>query len=92
MKIVADVNIPFVEEAFDSVGSVTTVNGRRISADEVSDADVLLVRSVTMVDANLLQRSKVKFVGNNGGHCRLWQRGLPRIGARASVGYAVPGV
>ena len=63
MKIVADVNIPFVEEAFDSVGSVTTVNGRRISADEVRDADVLLVRSVTMVDANLLQRSKVKFVG-----------------------------
>jgi erythronate-4-phosphate dehydrogenase len=63
MKIVADANIPFVKEAFDSVGNVTTVIGRQITPEQVRDADILLVRSVTHVDADLLRHSKVKFVG-----------------------------
>ncbi len=63
MKIVADTNIPFVEECFSSAGRVTVIPGRQMSAKTVADADVLLVRSVTKVSERLLAGSKVKFVG-----------------------------
>jgi len=62
MKIVADANIPFVSECFSSVGEVITVGGREIIPGVVSDADVLLVRSITRVNADLLAGSKVRFV------------------------------
>ncbi len=63
MKIVADPNIPFVEEAFGPLGEVRLVSGREIKAEAVRDADALLVRSVTPVNAALLDGSLVKFVG-----------------------------
>jgi len=63
MKIVADVNIPFVRECFSSIGDVEVVGGREITRDVVADADVLLVRSITPVFADLLTGSKVRFVG-----------------------------
>lgn len=62
MKIVADTNIPFVKECFSSIGDVTTISGRDITADVVADADILLVRSITKVDELLLKGSNVKFV------------------------------
>ena len=62
MKIVADMNIPFVKECFSSIGEVEVVAGRQIKPKEVIDADVLLVRSVTPVNEKLLAGSKVKFV------------------------------
>ncbi|KPJ91676.1 MAG: hypothetical protein AMJ53_11120 [Gammaproteobacteria bacterium SG8_11] len=63
MKIVADANIPFVEEAFGEVGTVIPVTGRLLTPDQVRDADILLVRSVTPVNQELLKGSKVSFVG-----------------------------
>ena len=63
MKIIADTNIPYVEECFSSVGEVVLAEGREISAGLVRDADVLLVRSVTGVGRDLLQGSSVRFVG-----------------------------
>jgi erythronate-4-phosphate dehydrogenase len=63
MKIIADENIPFVSECFSSLGEVKVLNGRDITAETVKDADILLVRSITKVDANLLKKSKVAFVG-----------------------------
>lgn len=63
MKIVADENIPLVNELFGEFGSVLTRAGRHISADDVHDADILLVRSVTRVNASLLAGSQIKFVG-----------------------------
>jgi len=63
MRIVADENIPYVQEAFGRLGSVRTVAGRSMTGDEVADADVLLVRSVTRVDDALLGGSSVRFVG-----------------------------
>lgn len=64
MKIVADENIPSVAEAFASLGEVTLVQGRGLRAAQVRDADILLVRSVTRVDADLLAGSRVRFVGS----------------------------
>jgi len=63
MRIVADPNIPFVQEAFGPLGEVQLVPGREINAKSVRDADALLVRSVTSVNAALLDGSSVKFVG-----------------------------
>ena len=62
MKIVADANIPFVRECFSSLGEVEVVAGREITSDIVADADALLVRSITPVNAKLLATSSVKFV------------------------------
>jgi len=63
MNIVADENITFIHEVFDGLGEVKTYAGRSITAEQVKDADVLLVRSVTQVNEGLLSGSNVKFVG-----------------------------
>lgn len=63
MKIVADENIPQVEELFSELGEVSLVSGRNLKAEQLQDADILLVRSVTQVNEELLESSKVKFVG-----------------------------
>jgi erythronate-4-phosphate dehydrogenase len=62
MQIIADQNIPFVKECFSSIGTVSLCAGREITSAAVKDADLLLVRSVTNVNAQLLYGSRVKFV------------------------------
>ena len=64
MKIIADENIPCVEQAFASLGEVGLLPGRDMQRDQVRDADILLVRSVTRVDQALLEGSNVRFVGS----------------------------
>ncbi|HCP55598.1 MULTISPECIES: 4-phosphoerythronate dehydrogenase PdxB [Pseudomonas] len=63
MRIVADENIPLVNEFFSGFGQITRLPGRGIKPADVADADVLLVRSVTRVNKALLAGSKVRFVG-----------------------------
>ncbi len=63
MKIIADENIPYVKEVFSSLGRIRCVSGRSMHRDLLRDADVLLVRSITRVDANLLEGANVRFVG-----------------------------
>lgn len=62
MRIVADENIPFVKDAFSSFGTVTLLPGRQINRADVLNADMLLVRSVTCVNAELLEGTAVSFV------------------------------
>jgi len=62
MRIIADENIPLVKEAFGRIGDVETMPGRDISRGNIRDADVLLVRSITKVDRDLLEGASVKFV------------------------------
>ena len=64
MKIVADENMPLVSEMFSAYGEVETFPGREIGPEQVKDADVLLVRSVTPINAELLAGSSVRFVGS----------------------------
>lgn len=64
LKIVADQNIPCADEAFGSLGEVTTKQGHQIGTGDVTNADVLLVRSVTPVTPELLHGSLVRFVGS----------------------------
>lgn len=61
--IVADENIPFAHEAFSTLGDVRLMHGRRITRADVTRADVLIVRSITRVDAALLEGTRVRFVG-----------------------------
>ena len=62
MNILADSNIPFVNEAFAAIARVTTCNGRLISRDILAKTDILLVRSITRVDHSLLDGTPVRFV------------------------------
>jgi erythronate-4-phosphate dehydrogenase len=64
MQIIADENIPCVAKAFASLGEVTLLPGRSMTPAQVRDADILLVRSVTRVDARLLGETDVQFVGS----------------------------
>ena len=61
MRIIADVNIPFVNECFGHFGEITLAAGRDIDSEMVKEADILLVRSITKVDSDLLDGSNVKF-------------------------------
>ena len=63
MQIVADENIPLLDEFFAGFGEIRRLPGRSIDAAAVADADLLLVRSVTQVNRTLLGGSPVKFVG-----------------------------
>jgi erythronate-4-phosphate dehydrogenase len=63
MKIIADENIIFVNEAFSGLGNVHLYSGREITNALLKDSDVLLVRSITEVNASLLEGTNVKFVG-----------------------------
>ncbi|GAB5521489.1 MAG: 4-phosphoerythronate dehydrogenase [Rhodothermales bacterium] len=63
LRILADENIPFVEVAFAHLGPIQRKPGRAITSTDVQEADVLLVRSVTQVNAALLAGSPVQFVG-----------------------------
>ena len=61
--IVADENIPYVKEAFQSLGKVTLVPGRTITPSTIKHAQALLVRSTTKVNRELLEGSHIQFVG-----------------------------
>lgn len=67
MKIVVDENIIYAREFFSKTASETNElvlkAGRDITQSDLIDADALLVRSVTQVNAQLLDGTQVKFVG-----------------------------
>lgn len=64
MKIVADENIPLIDRFFGDFGEVVVLPGREISKNDLKDADILIVRSITKVDEALVEGSPVKFVGS----------------------------
>ena len=64
MKIFADENMPLVEELFGERAEIVRGPGRGLSKRELAGMDVLLVRSVTKVNAELLEGTGVKFVGS----------------------------
>ncbi len=55
--------MPFAAETFGTLGETTVLEGRSITADNVRGADVLAIRSTTRVNRELLQGSRVRFVG-----------------------------
>jgi erythronate-4-phosphate dehydrogenase len=61
--ILADENIPFAREAFGTLGEVRLKHGRQITHADLAEVDVLVVRSITRVDAALLAGTRVQWVG-----------------------------
>ena len=77
MKIYFDENMPFAKEFFSELchiniancdgelGTLVPFSGRTLTAEQVADADVLLVRSITQVNEELLHlNDKLTFVGS----------------------------
>ncbi len=64
MKIVADENIAYAAHFFAPLGELVLLPGRAIRRSDVQDADILLVRSVTSVNSELLEGTAVRFVGS----------------------------
>ncbi|WP_439888709.1 4-phosphoerythronate dehydrogenase PdxB [Pseudomonas sp. MBLB4123] len=63
MRIVADENIPLLDEFFAGFGEIHRFPGRAIERAALGDAELLLVRSVTRVDRALVEGSALRFVG-----------------------------
>jgi len=62
MKFVIDNNIPFIEGVLEPFGRVLYLPGAEISAEDVRDADALIVRTRTKCNEKLLAGSSVKFI------------------------------
>ncbi|TCO77833.1 4-phosphoerythronate dehydrogenase [Chromatocurvus halotolerans] len=105
MRIVADENIPGLEGLAASVSAdLRRLPGRSITATEVHNADALLIRSVTRVDAGLIDSApRLRFVGTaTSGHDhidrqRLMDRGIafahaPGSNARSVIEYVLAAI
>lgn len=63
VKIVCASSVLFAEEAFETLGEVTVLPDRQIERAHLLDANALIVRSKTPVNADLLDDTPVEFVG-----------------------------
>ena len=64
MIIYADENVPEAETLFAPFGELRRFAGRSLTAADLREANALVVRSVTKVNAELLSDSPVRFVGS----------------------------
>jgi len=64
MKLVIDDAVWGFEEIFSEFGEVFTLPGRQINRQILLDCDILIIRSRTKVNKELLQGTKVQFVGS----------------------------
>jgi erythronate-4-phosphate dehydrogenase len=62
MKIVADADIPFLEGVFEPYADMMYKKGDQIVREDLMDADVLIVRTRTQCNADLLEGTPVKMV------------------------------
>lgn len=63
MRIICAASVYAGEAAFGTIGDVMVVDDHLIAPEIVSTADALIIRSKTIVDHELLQGSRVRFVG-----------------------------
>ena len=64
MKIVADQELPLVSRLFSALGDIQLAPGREIDNGMLRDCDLLLIRSVTKVDHDLLRDTSVRYVAS----------------------------
>ncbi|MGR2738961.1 4-phosphoerythronate dehydrogenase PdxB [Billgrantia sp. Q4P2] len=68
MKILVDANVPGAEACFGPLGELVRLPGREIDAAALRDVDALVIRSITRLDAAIIdaakaQGSRLRFVG-----------------------------
>lgn len=64
MNILVDDAIFAYKKIFAEFGKIIVIAGRSIKNTDLKNIDILIIRSRTKVDSNLLKNSKVKFVGS----------------------------
>ena len=64
MKLMIDDAVWGFEEIFSDFGEIVTLPGRQIDRQSLLDCDILIIRSRTKVNRELLQGTKVQFVGS----------------------------
>ena len=62
MKIVADIDVPFLKGVLEPYGEVLYKKGAEITNEDVKDADALILRTRTKCDATLLDGSSVRLI------------------------------
>ena len=62
MKIVADIDIPFLDGVFEPYADVVYKKGDEIVREDLMDAEVLIVRTRTHCNASLLDGTAVKMI------------------------------
>lgn len=62
-KLIADEKIPLVTELFGPHAQIIRKSAAAITRDDLMDAQLLLIRSVTPVNAHLLQGTSIQWVG-----------------------------
>jgi erythronate-4-phosphate dehydrogenase len=63
MKIIADDKIPFLKGVLEPYAEVVYVPGKLINRDLLMDSDAMLIRTRTKCTENLLEGTKVRFIG-----------------------------
>ncbi|MFV9989004.1 MAG: 4-phosphoerythronate dehydrogenase [Coxiella endosymbiont of Dermacentor nuttalli] len=64
ITILVDDCIPFISELFGRWGKLILRSGTAIQKSDLKTVNVLLTRSITQVNATLLQKSTVEFIGS----------------------------
>ena len=64
MKLMIDDTVWGFEEIFSDFGEIVILPGRQIDRQSLLDCDILIVRSRTTVNKELLQGTKIQFVGS----------------------------
>ena len=62
MILAIDRAIPYWAEAFSEIGELRPFSAEKLKPKDIRDIDALVVRSVTQVDASLLEGSSTRFV------------------------------
>jgi len=63
LHVVADENISGLEH-FEKIAAVSKISGRAISRENIKHADALLVRSVSLINKQLLENTAIKFIAS----------------------------
>jgi len=64
LKLITDDKIPYVSDFFTNCDEIISIPGEKITHAVLKNADILLTRTVTQIDAALLKNTAVKFVGS----------------------------
>ena len=62
MKVVCDIDVPFLKGVLEPYGEVIYKKGPEITSDDVRDADALILRTRTRCNAELLDGSSVRLI------------------------------
>lgn len=64
MKILYDKNMVLGKQLFSRLGTAKAIDGRSLTAEALSDADLLFIRSTCRVTEALLQTTPLRFIGS----------------------------